>query len=285
MKSGGNRSDRRFEPRHARTRMMIGRELAASLEEHANTAVGEELLRVENLASPGKFSEVSFTLRAGEVYRHRTCRLWSGAGRTEISEALFGLDREATGDVYVRGKKVSFNGPDPGDARSGLGLGTRKTGSTTVWFSRSRPRRMCPCRFSTKLPSWDGLSLKKNEPSPRSFSTGCGSKPPASISKTAGLSGGNQQKLVLAKWLAADTDVLLVDEPTRGVDVGAKAEIHNLIRGLAAEGNGVLLISSDLPELLSLATRLIVMREGDMVGELPANPGEESVMRLMAGVK
>jgi ABC-type sugar transport system ATPase subunit len=110
-------------------------------------------------------------------------------------------------------------------------------------------------------------------------------KAPSIDASSAGLSGGNQQKLVLAKWLAADTDVLLVDEPTRGVDVGAKAEIHNLIRGLAAEGNGVLLVSSDLPELLSLATRIIVMREGNLVGELPANPTEEAAMRLMAGVK
>ena len=110
-------------------------------------------------------------------------------------------------------------------------------------------------------------------------------KAPTIDSSTAGLSGGNQQKLVIAKWLAADSDILLVDEPTRGVDVGAKAEIHNLIRGLAAEGKAVLLISSDLPELLSLATRVLVMREGSLVGELAANPGEESVMRLMAGVK
>jgi ABC-type sugar transport system ATPase subunit len=109
-------------------------------------------------------------------------------------------------------------------------------------------------------------------------------KAPSVDAATIGLSGGNQQKLVLAKWLAAQTDILLVDEPTRGVDVGAKAEIHNLIRGLAAEGKAVILVSSELPELLALATRILVMREGKMVGELPANPGEEPVMRLMAGV-
>jgi ABC-type sugar transport system ATPase subunit len=110
-------------------------------------------------------------------------------------------------------------------------------------------------------------------------------KAPSIDSGSSGLSGGNQQKLVIAKWLAANSDILLVDEPTRGVDVGAKAEIHSLIRGLAAEGKAVLLISSELPELLALATRVLVMREGKIVGELPANPGEESVMRLMAGVK
>ena len=109
-------------------------------------------------------------------------------------------------------------------------------------------------------------------------------KAPGLDASTSGLSGGNQQKLVLAKWLAAESDILLVDEPTRGVDVGAKAEIHNLIRGLAAEGKAVILVSSELPELIALATRILVMREGKLAGELPANPGEESVMRLMAGV-
>ena len=102
---------------------------------------------------------------------------------------------------------------------------------------------------------------------------------------TAGLSGGNQQKIVLAKWLAARCRMLLLDEPTRGVDVGAKAEIHALIGGLAAEGTGVLLISSELPELVSLSTRVLVLRDGRLVGEL-ARPevDQETLLRLMAGL-
>jgi ABC-type sugar transport system ATPase subunit len=102
---------------------------------------------------------------------------------------------------------------------------------------------------------------------------------------TAGLSGGNQQKIVLAKWLASKCKILLLDEPTRGVDVGAKAEIHALIDRLARDGHGILLISSEMPELLNLSTRILVLREGRMAGELPhAQANQEALMRLMAGL-
>jgi len=112
-----------------------------------------------------------------------------------------------------------------------------------------------------------------------------GVTPPNLDQPALGLSGGNQQKLVLARWLAARCRVLILDEPTRGVDVGAKAEIHALIAELAAEGNGVLLISSELPELVSLSTRLLVLRDGRLVGELPrAEADQEKLLRLMAGL-
>jgi ABC-type sugar transport system ATPase subunit len=110
-------------------------------------------------------------------------------------------------------------------------------------------------------------------------------KAPSIESGTLGLSGGNQQKLVIAKWLAANCDVLVLDEPTRGVDVGAKAEIHELIRGLALQGKAVIVVSSELPELLALSTRILVLRNGAIEGELSRDAAnEESVMRLMTGV-
>jgi ABC-type sugar transport system ATPase subunit len=110
-------------------------------------------------------------------------------------------------------------------------------------------------------------------------------KAPSTEAETLGLSGGNQQKLVLAKWLAAQCDVLILDEPTRGVDVGAKSEIHDLIRDLAHEGKAVIVISSELPEVLGLATRILVVRDGTIVGEVSAKDAtEESLLRLMTGV-
>ncbi len=261
-------------------RMMIGRELAASLEEHATTKIGEELLRVENLASPGKFQPVSFTLHAGEILGLAGL---VGAGRTEIVEALFGLDPDATGKMFVRGKQVSVRNPIEAMQR-GFGLVPEDRKHHGLVLSMTAKENVSlPVLDKVATAGW--IQNQRERSLAQVFFDRMRVKAPTIDSKSAGLSGGNQQKLVLAKWLAADTDVLLVDEPTRGVDVGAKAEIHNLIRGLANEGNGVLLVSSELPELLSLATRLIVMREGSMVGELPANPGEESVMRLMAGVQ
>lgn len=260
-------------------RMMIGRELAASLEEHAAMKIGEELIRVENLASPGKFHPISFTLHAGEILGLAGL---VGAGRTEIVEALFGLDPNATGDVFVRGKKASIGSPIQA-MRQGFGLVPEDRKHHGLVLSMTAKENVSlPVLDSVAAVGW--VEPQKERALAQKYFDRMRVKAPSIDAKSAGLSGGNQQKLVIAKWLAADTDVLLVDEPTRGVDVGAKAEIHNLIRGLAAEGNGVLLVSSELPELLSLATRLIVMREGNKVGELPANPGEEAVMRLMAGV-
>ena len=261
-------------------RMMIGRELAESLEDHAAPDLGTELLRVENISSPGKFSSVSFTLRAGEILGLAGL---VGAGRTEIVEAIFGLDREATGSVFVKGKPVSIHNPIQA-MQEGLGLVPEDRKHHGLVLSMT-------AKENVSLPVLNTVSRAgvidppKERALAQKFFDRMRVKAPSIDAGSAGLSGGNQQKLVIAKWLAADTDVLLVDEPTRGVDVGAKSEIHSLIRGLASEGNAVLLVSSDLPELLSLATRLIVMREGNFVGELPANPGEESVMRLMAGVR
>ena len=266
--------------RDSLVRMMIGRDLAASLEAHTHTQVGDELLRVENLASPGKFRPVSFTLKAGEIVGLAGL---VGAGRTEITEALFGLDPDATGDVFIKGRQVPLKGPI-GAMSEGLGLVPEDRKHHGLVLSMTAKQNVS-LPILNRLAKFGWIEPKKESSVAQRFFDRMRVKAPTIDSGTAGLSGGNQQKLVIAKWLAAETDILLVDEPTRGVDVGAKAEIHNLIRGLAAEGKGVLLVSSELPELLSLATRLIVMREGDLVGELAANSSEESVMRLMAGVK
>jgi len=261
-------------------RMMIGRELAASLEEHTAVQIGEELLKVDNLTSPGKFQSVSFSLKAGEILGLAGL---VGAGRTEISEAIFGLDREATGEIWIKGKKEVIRGPIQA-MHKGLGLVPEDRKHHGLILSMTAKENVSlPILDEVASVGW--VDNQKEKSIAQKFFDRMRVKAPSIDSGSSGLSGGNQQKLVIAKWLASNSDILLVDEPTRGVDVGAKAEIHSLIRGLAAEGKAVLLISSELPELLALATRVLVMREGKIVGELPANPGEESVMRLMAGVK
>ncbi len=266
--------------RDALVRMMIGRDLAESLSEQEELTPGDELLRLDGLSSQGKFSDVSFSLRAGEILGLAGL---VGAGRTEISEALFGLDKDAQGKVFVRGKEVTLKNPiDAMDRGFGLIPEDRKRHGLVLSMNSKE---------NVSLPTLDKLSTlgwiqkAKERSVAQKYFDRMRVKAPRLESPTMGLSGGNQQKLVLAKWLAADSDVLLVDEPTRGVDVGAKAEIHALIRGLAKEGKAVLLISSELPELLALATGVLVMREGKLVGEIAAKDAtEESVMRLMAGV-
>ncbi|MGD0059285.1 MAG: sugar ABC transporter ATP-binding protein [Verrucomicrobiia bacterium] len=260
--------------------MMIGRTLDAYFPGHLKADPGEELLRVENLSSPGKFTDISFALRAGEVLGFAGL---VGAGRTEIAEALFGLDRLATGRVFVNGQPMPLRHPSvsmshrlgmvPEDrkrhglvlmmnARENISLPTLERFARRGWVRPAAERRAAQTYF-------DRLRIKA----------------PSTESVVAGLSGGNQQKVVLGKWLAADCRVLIVDEPTRGVDVGAKAEIHSLIDELAHKGNGVLLISSELPEVINLSTRILVLREGRIVSDVPRSQAtQELLLRLMAGI-
>ena len=260
--------------------MMIGRPLAEYFGRHTETGAGDELLRVEGLTVPGKFEDVSFSLRAGEIVGLAGLM---GAGRSEVASALFGLDRPTRGRIVLRGKPVQVQSPAhaislgigfvPEDRkRQGLVLSASGLHNTSLpildrlsrfrWILRGREREVAGDYFKrlrVRTPSLD-----------------------ASV---AGLSGGNQQKIVLAKWLAASSHILILDEPTRGVDVGAKAEIHALIGELASRGTAILVISSELPEVISLSDRIIVLRNGRIAGELARRDAtEDSVLRLMAGI-
>ena len=227
--------------------------------------MGDELLRVEDLGSPGRFEGVSFTLRAGEIVGLAGL---VGSGRSELAQALFGLDARAPGRVWLGGAPLALGDPRAALAR-GLGFvpEDRKKQGLVLGLSVLE---------NTTLPILERLAQLTfvDRKAERTLAHEHGRAPSregtrASTPSVAGLSGGNQQKVVLAKWLAARCRVLILDEPTRGVDVGAKAEIHALIDQLAAEGNAVLLISSELPEIIRLSTRVLVLREGRLAGELP----------------
>jgi ABC-type sugar transport system ATPase subunit len=241
---------------------MIGRPLEAYFPSHLNAAPGEELLNV-----PGYF-----TLRAGEVLGLAGL---VGAGRTELAEAIFGL-RALEGKVLVRNPQAAMRrgiGLVPEDRkRHGLVLGL------TAKENVSLPVLETLARFGWVRAGEERALAGK-------FFERLRVRAPSVDATAASLSGGNQQKLVVAKWLAANCRVLIVDEPTRGVDVGAKAEIHGLIDELARQGSGVLLISSELTEILSLSSRILVMRAGKIVAEVPrAEATQEKLMRLMAGI-
>jgi ABC-type sugar transport system ATPase subunit len=206
-----------------------------------------------------------------------------GAGRSEVAMALFGLDPNATGRVFIRGQETGIS--DIGAAmRNGIGLVPEDRKRQGLVLSM-------PAGSNTSLVVLKQLARLTfiKRPAERALAaeyfTRLRVRAPGPETITAGLSGGNQQKIVLAKWLAARCDILILDEPTRGVDVGAKAEIHALIDELAASGTGVILISSELPEILNLSTRIIVLRDGRISGELPrAQATQYGLMRLMAGL-
>jgi ABC-type sugar transport system ATPase subunit len=260
--------------------MMIGRSLEEYFPSHIHAQIGQELLRVEGLSSPGKFEGLSFTLRAGEVLGFAGL---VGAGRSEMAQALFGLDGAATGKVYVRGQAFTFGGPREA-MRAGLGLVPEDRKRQGLVLSMSAlANTTLPILGS--LSRWSFIRRKSERGLVGTYFERLRVRAASVDVVTAGLSGGNQQKLVLAKWLAAKCQVLMLDEPTRGVDVGAKAEIHALIDELASRGAGVILISSELPEVLNLCTRIIVLRQGKIGGELPrAAATQDALMRLMAGV-
>jgi len=260
--------------------LMIGRELGDYLPQSDERAVGKELLRVDRLTVPGRFRDVSFSLHEGEIVGLAGL---VGAGRSEIAQAIFGLEHVSSGTVAIDGKPAHIAGPKDAIAlgiglvpedrkRQGLVLGESGLHNTTLPILRRLSR---------------ALFVRRREEATlaSTFFSKLRVRTPSLAAPVAGLSGGNQQKVVLARWLAANSRILILDEPTRGVDVGAKAEIHRLIRDLAARGNAVLLISSELPEVIAISHRILVMRQGELVTEVPhAQATQELLLRLMAGV-
>ena len=266
--------------RSALVEMMIGRRLEDYFPAHVQNAPGPELLRVEHLSSPAGFRDVSFCLRAGEVLGLAGL---VGAGRSEVAQALFGLDPAVTGRIAVAGREVSIGSPAAA-MRHGIGLvpEDRKRQGLVLSMTAGSNTTLATLRSVARLGIID---RQRERDRAATFFHKLRVRAASVDVPSAGLSGGNQQKLVLAKWLAAKCRILLLDEPTRGVDVGAKAEIHGLIDDLAAQGSAVLLISSELPEVLHLSTRILVLREGRVAGELPREHATQAdVMRLMAGL-
>jgi ABC-type sugar transport system ATPase subunit len=258
---------------------MVGREVKQYTSSHLQKEPGEELLRVENLSSPGKFADVSFTLKAGEILGFAGL---VGAGRSEIAAAIFGLDPMATGRVFVRGKLLPL-GDVTGALRAGIGLLPEDRKRLGLVLSMN-------CRENTSLAVLRRLSVAgfvrrgQERSLVQRYIDLLRVKTPDMDAPISGLSGGNQQKIALAKWLARECAILIVDEPTRGVDVGAKAEIHHLLDELACRGLGLIVISSELPEVMNLSRRILVMRQGRMAGELSRSEfSQPALLRLMAG--
>ncbi|MFF1644514.1 sugar ABC transporter ATP-binding protein [Streptomyces sp. NPDC058240] len=260
-------------------RRMVGRDLDA-LYPKQDAAVGEVALSVGRLTREGVFRDVSFEVRRGEIVALAGL---VGAGRTEVAQAVFGVDRADAGEVRVGGTVLRPGSPTaamaaglalvPEDRRQrGLVMELsieRNIGLTGLGDVRRRGLVRRALEHDRAADWAVRLQLKYNR-----------------LADAVGvLSGGNQQKVVLAKWLATEPSVLIVDEPTRGIDVGTKAEVHRLLSSLAADGLAVLMISSDLPEVIGMADRVLVMREGRLVAELPRRSAtEETVMAAATGL-
>jgi ABC-type sugar transport system ATPase subunit len=259
---------------------MIGRELLFTTPNHLAKPLGDERLRVEQLTSPGKFSGIDLSVRAGEIVGVAGI---VGAGRSEVVEAIFGLDPTVSGSVAVHQRPLPLASRDAALA-AGIGLVPEDRKRQGLVLGLNCRENTCLAALSS-LTTLGWVKRTAERELAHRYTSRLRVKAPSLETITAGLSGGNQQKIALAKWLARSCDVLLIDEPTRGVDVGAKAEIYQLLDELACEGKALLIVSSELPELIGLCRRIVVMRNGGIAGELPrAQFSEAALMQLMAGV-
>jgi ribose transport system ATP-binding protein len=259
-------------------KMMVGRELTEEFPKEIFTK-GEERLRVEGLCRKGAFSDVNFSLHTGEIVGLTGL---VGAGRTEVARAIFGADAIDAGQISLGGQSVTISSPRDAIQR-GIGLLTedRKNQGLVLGMSVAE---------NTTLANLKALSGRflMNRGQERSVTQGyideLHIKTPGSGQMVQNLSGGNQQKVVLAKWLFTKSRVLIFDEPTRGIDVGAKVEIYKLMNELVRQGVAILVISSELPEILGMCDRILVMHEGRIAGELPRETAtQERIMELATG--
>jgi inositol transport system ATP-binding protein len=255
--------------------MMVGREIKQVFHKE-KAEIKEVALSVQNLSRRGKFQNVSFELRKGEILGIAGLM---GAGRTEVIESIFGVDPHDSGDIYINGKKVKIKTPQ--DAiKHKMALLTEDRKLTGAFLPISIKENMIISNISKFLKF--GLINRRlvNEKCNEQVQI-LNIKTPHINQLIMNLSGGNQQKVLLARWLLNDPDILILDEPTRGVDVGAKSEIHKIMSKLAQEGKAIIMISSELPEILGMSDRIIVMHEGHKKGELAREEAnQEKILEL-----
>jgi len=258
--------------------MMIGREIGERYPKR-DVVIGEEVLRVEGLTHEKMFRDVSFSVRAGEVLGVSGLM---GAGRTEIMQAIFGNLPTTGGKIFIDGKEVSIRNPRQAIA-AGIGFITEDRKTEGLLLEKSiadniELANLGKVSHNSVLSKSKGAELVKrgiDEFRIKCFGPDheCGN-----------LSGGNQQKVVLAKWIYTDPKILILDEPTRGVDIGAKKEIYNVINDLAAKGVAVIMVSSELPEVLGMSDRIMVVHEGHITGIIDADGADQAkVMTLATG--
>ncbi|MGK5172055.1 sugar ABC transporter ATP-binding protein [Geodermatophilus sp. CPCC 205761] len=259
-------------------RRMVGREVS-SLFPKLDVEAGEVVLSVRGLSRRGVFSDVSFDVRAGEIVALAGL---VGAGRSEVVRAVFGIDRYDAGSVELDGEALR-----PGNPAAAMAAGIalvpedRRQQGLVMELSVERNATLTR-RWQLSRLGW--LSARRERDTAAEWSTKLQVKAGRLTDPVSTLSGGNQQKVVLAKWLSTQPRVLIVDEPTRGIDVGTKAEVHRLLSQLAADGLAVVMVSSELPEVLGMADRVLVMHEGRLVDDIPrARADEDSVMLAATG--
>src|SRR6266511_1628380 len=245
-------------------RLMVDRELT-ELFPKERAELGPEVLRVEGLNTQGGLKDISFSLRKGEVLGIAGLL---GAGRTELARAIFGLDKIASGTISINGSPQRIGSPRAA-INSGIGFLTEDRKSQGLVLPLSVKENLCLASVD-KFSRWGLMNAQEEQQAADRYVKDLRIKTPSLNQKVVYLSGGNQQKVVLSKWLCCKSEVFIFDEPTRGVDVGAKAEIYQLMNRLTASGVAIIMISSEMLEVLGMSDRILVMRGGRITGEFSA---------------
>lgn len=261
--------------------MMVGRTIYESkpeLPENPNTEIA---LEVRGLNRGRILKDISFQLKKGEILGFAGL---VGAGRTEVARAIFGADPIDSGQIFVKGKPVQIKSPSDA-VRHGIAYLSedRKRYGLTLGLDVETNISMASMRKFINALGW--VNANKTRSTAERYVQSLAIRTPSLKQRVKNLSGGNQQKVIVGKWLTADTDVLIFDEPTRGIDVGAKSEIYKLLNDLAAQGKAIMMISSELPEILRMSHRIIVMCEGRITGELTAAEATQELIMKYATLR
>jgi ribose transport system ATP-binding protein len=255
--------------------LMVGREISGEQRPAPRRIDGEPVLSVANLSTRSLLRDVSFDVRAGEILGFAGLM---GAGRTEVARAIVGADPRESGEIRMHGRPVSIGNPAEA-SRHGIGYLSEDRKHLGVLLERSVRENIVLSALRDYTSALGFVNEGRIERTGRDYIDKLRIKTPSSAQLVQNLSGGNQQKVVIAKWLAKDCEVLIFDEPTRGIDVGAKEEIYALLKGLAEQGKAIIMISSELPEVLRLSDRIAVMAEGRLTAILDnADATQESLM-------
>lgn len=257
--------------------MMVGRPLT-DLFNKEKVAIGEEVLRIENLSDGNKVENASLVVRAGEIVGLSGL---VGAGRSELAHLLFGVRKQTQGKIYLNGAEISFSSPrDAIVHRVALLPENRKEEGLFLDLNVFKNITMATLERDATMMI---INQAKGKQETDQAIQGLKIRVPNANVNVSGLSGGNQQKVLLSRWMAIHPKLFILDEPTRGVDVGAKSEIYKMITEMAKQGVAILMISSELPEIVGMSDRVYVMREGNIVGEITENITQENIMTLACG--
>lgn len=260
---------------------MVGRELKEVYPGQISHKIGEEIFNVKNLSSTGVFENVTFQLKKGEILGISGLM---GAGRSEVAETIFGLREKKSGEITVNGKKIVIHKPK--DAiKAGIAFITEDRAQTGLNLKTTVKKDISTLTLSQYCNRLSIINKGKENQVVEDSIKRLRIKTPSSNQAIKNLSGGNQQKVIIARWLLVDPEILIMDEPTRGIDVGAKYEIYTIMRELAASGKAILMISSELPEIIGMCDRTIIMHEGRVTGELSKEEmTQENIMKLASGL-